>query len=285
VLDATTMATVGRYRFDVGDNSTIGTMLTDRRGAGYFNTVVAFDTRHRITSADSISATAAVSMTKDEPYADEVTSTPQGSDRAIDVLYNHSVRNWNAYATYSDLGRGFRADVGFMTQVDIKRWETGGGWTWHGDETQFYDRIQISGNIDQTEEVDGSLIEREWEGYVSFNGPLESFAQWGGGIRRQMWNGVQFDQRFQSANVDLRPSGVLQLGSRTSWGDWFSTSPATDSSQRTCLSCAWCTSAMFAPWCGSSSSTPTSHATRHSMPIRCWERAAISSHSCSCRTK
>ena len=43
MLDADTTATVGRYRADVGDRSTVGAMVTDRRGGGYFNNVVAVD--------------------------------------------------------------------------------------------------------------------------------------------------------------------------------------------------------------------------------------------------
>jgi hypothetical protein len=67
VLEEDTTATVGRYRADIGQNSTVGAMVTDRRGGGYFNNVVAVDTRHRISSADSVSATMAIATTKDVP--------------------------------------------------------------------------------------------------------------------------------------------------------------------------------------------------------------------------
>ena len=51
--------------------------------------------------------------------------------------------------------------------MDIRRWETGGGWIWHGEERDFYDRIQISSNVDETTDQAGALIEREWEAYLS----------------------------------------------------------------------------------------------------------------------
>ena len=43
----------------------------------------------------------------------------------------------------------------------------GGGWIWHGEERDFYDRIQISSNVDETTDQAGALIEREWEAYLS----------------------------------------------------------------------------------------------------------------------
>ena len=218
VLDADTTATVGRYRADVGDRSTVGAMVTDRRGGGYFNNVVAFDSRYRMTSADSVSATVAVATTQDEPGAGGVAVPDQRSDSAIDVFYEHGVRNWNTYANYTNMGKDFRADVGFITQVDTKRGEVGGGWTWHGEEGQFYNRINVNGNYDQTEEEDGSLLEREWEGYVSYNGPRQSFVQYGGGVGRQIWNGVRIDRVFQSAFAELQATADLRVGTRANWG-------------------------------------------------------------------
>ena len=218
VLDADTTATVGRYRADVGDRSTVGAMVTDRRGGGYFNNVVAFDSRYRITSADSLSATVAVATTQDEPGAGGVAAPEQRSDSAIDVFYNHGVRNWNTYANYTDMGKDFRADVGFITQVDTRRGEVGGGWTWHGEGGQFYDRINVSTNYDQTEEEDGSLLEREWEGYISYNGPRQSFVLWGGGVGRQIWNGIRIERVFQSAFAEFQATADVRVGGRANWG-------------------------------------------------------------------
>jgi hypothetical protein len=218
VLDADTTATVGRYRADVGDRSTVGAMVTDRRGGGYFNNVVAVDSRYRMTSEDSLSATVAVATTQDEPGAGNVAGPEQRSDTAIDVFYNHGERSWNTYAYYGDTGKDFRADVGFITQADVRRGEVGGGWTWHGEEGQFYDRINVNGNYDQTEEEDGSLLEREWEGYISYNGPRQSFVQYGGGVGRQIWNGVRIERVFQSAFAEFQAAADLRIGGRANWG-------------------------------------------------------------------
>ncbi len=220
-LDTGTLASVGRYRFDVGRNSTVGAMLTDRRGDAYSNTVVAIDSRHRFSDADSISATLAYSSAANDATLAAQTTKRHQSDGAVDVMYSHSERAWEVYTNYRDYGRDFRADLGFITQVNIRRWEYGASRTWHGDATRLYNRIQVSGNFDQTEERNHSLIEREWEGYVSMNSRRESYVQYGGGTRTRVFNGVRFDQIFQSAYGEIRPSRSLQFGGSVNWGDWI----------------------------------------------------------------
>ncbi|MEQ1757353.1 MAG: DUF5916 domain-containing protein [Vicinamibacterales bacterium] len=233
VLDEGTLATVGRYRFDVGRNSTVGAMVTDRRGRVYANSVVAVDSRHRFSAADSVTATLAYSATRDDAVIVPAESGPRRAASAVDVVFNHSVRNWEAFANFRDYGKDFRADLGFMTQVNIRRWEYGGSRTWHGGPTQLYNRIQLSGNFDQTEERNHSLIEREWEGYLSMNNRRESYVQYGGGIRTRVYNGMRFDQVFQSAYAEIRPSRDLQLGINANWGDWIDFAHTRTADQRT----------------------------------------------------
>ena len=228
-----TLATVGRYRFDTGGNSTIGAMVTDRRGGGYFNNVVAVDARQRFTPADTLSATIAMSSTRDIGDIAVETSPARRSDAAIDVSYDHSVRNWYSYGYFGNLGRDFRTDLGFMTQVDKRVGEVGAGYTWHGDPTKFYNRIQINGNVDQTHDQDGALFEREVEAYLSYNGLRESYLQVGGGARSRVFEGVRYEQRFNSAQAEIRPSQHAQLGIRLNWGDWIDFTHSRAAAQRT----------------------------------------------------
>ncbi len=71
-FDAPNTSAVGRYRFDLGADSTVGAFLTDRRGEdGYSNRVVSADARLRPTDADSISVNAAWSNTQYSPEMQE----------------------------------------------------------------------------------------------------------------------------------------------------------------------------------------------------------------------
>jgi hypothetical protein len=221
LLEDDTLASVGRYRFDVGSNSTVGAMITDRRGGDYFNNVISIDGRHRFSTADSIQGTLAFSSVQDAASIAALTSAGRRTDIATEVHFDHSVRNWNAYTNFRERGKDFRSDLGFITQVDIRRFEYGGARTWQGDGDKFYSRMQISGNFDQTERTDRALIERELEGYFSLNSKRESFMQFGGGRRTYVFNGVRFDQRFQSVFAEMRASANLFFGSNVNWGEWI----------------------------------------------------------------
>jgi hypothetical protein len=208
-------------------------MVTDRRGGGYFNNVVALDARQRFSSADSLNATVAYAQTRDVGDIAAETSTARRGDAAIDVVYEHAVRNWWSYGYFGNLGDDFRSDLGFITQVDKRVGEVGGGRVWHGDPTKFYNRIQISGNVDTTYDQSGALFEREAEAYLSYNGRRESFMQYGGGRRSRVHDGVRYEQWFNFAMAEFRPSRTLQLGSRVNWGDWIDFDHSRAAEQRT----------------------------------------------------
>jgi hypothetical protein len=221
VSDLDTTATTGRYRFDVGRNSTIGAIVTDRRGGGYDNQVVSVDMRHRLTSSDSFTIAAARSSTHHDAATAEALEVPIGdkSDSAVDMHYQHSTRDWYGNVFLRRYGRDFQADLGFITQVDFLSWEYGGGRVWQGDSTRFFNRMEVGANVDQTQEEDGTLIEREGEFYANYNGPHELFLRYGMGARDRGFNGALFAQVFKSVGMEVRGSPDLYLGFWTDWRD------------------------------------------------------------------
>lgn len=221
VSDLDTTATVGRYRFDFGRNSTLGAMVTDRRGGGYANQVISLDMRHRLTPSDSVTVAVARAATHHGEAAADELDLPGGdkADTALDVHYGHSTRNWYTDVLFRRYGRDFQADLGFINQVDFHYWEYGAGRVWQGDSSRFFNRMQVGANVDQTEEQDGTLLEREAEVYVNYSGPHESFARWGGGVRDRTFAGVAFEQVFQSAGFEMRGSPDLYVGLGLDWRD------------------------------------------------------------------
>ncbi len=198
-------------------------MITDRRAGNYSNQVISVDTRHRFTSADSLTLTVARSATE---YGDRLVrefGVPRHelSDAAVEFHYGHSERNWYTDIVHRNYGDDFRADLGFISQVDYRYTELGGGWVWHSDANRFFNRMQVGGNIGQMEEQDGRLLEREAEVYWNYNGPNESFARWGGGVRERMFGGVIFDQVFQAGGFEMRASPDVYWGLGYDWRDWI----------------------------------------------------------------
>ncbi|MBC8647765.1 MAG: hypothetical protein H7X85_11405, partial [Thermoanaerobaculia bacterium] len=57
------------------------------------------------------------------------------------------------------------------------------------------------------------------EGYVGVGGPLQSFFFFGGGTRDRFYNGVDFEEQFGSAYIEIRPVGDLYLFTQVNFGD------------------------------------------------------------------
>jgi len=208
---------VFRYRRDIWNNATVGGLLTLRQGEGYRNEVYGVDTLLRPAPTDSIRMQLLGSRTE---YPDEIASefgqpTGELSDHALRFSYFHDTRSWSVNAGYRDIGPEFRADVGFVPQVDIRQPIVGGGWTWWGKPGAVFSRITAGGDWDQTTDQRGELIERETEGYVTLQGPLQSFIFAGGGYRERGFRAERFAQPFAAVEFELVPVAAVRLGLST----------------------------------------------------------------------
>ncbi|MFN2385856.1 MAG: DUF5916 domain-containing protein, partial [Thermoanaerobaculia bacterium] len=214
-------AGVFRYRYDVGKNSTVGALYTGRDADDYANHLAGADAFIRVTPRDQIRLQALTSRTRYPGFIVSEFQQPEGtfSDHAYRLDYRHSTRNWFWFAEYEDIGEGFRADSGFLPQVNYRRPEAGIERIWWGAKDAWYSRIFLGGNWDRTEEQGGPLLEEEFEGYVGVGGPLQSFFFLGGGTRDRFFNGRDFEEEFVNTYVEIRPAGDLYLFTEVNFGD------------------------------------------------------------------
>jgi len=220
-LQMDSLATVVRYRRDISGRHTAGLLLTDREGDDYFNRVFGFDGTFRLTDVDTLEMQFLGSSTS---YPDNVAAAfgqphDEFGDRAMYLEYRRNTRTYRWFAEYQERGEGFRADLGYLPQVGIRRGEVGGGYSWTGSNEDWYSRIEVGANWDKTAETNGDPFEEEWEGYVYVQGPYQSEIFTGAGFRDRWYNGVKFDQNFFSSGVGLRPTGDLSLGIDYSYDD------------------------------------------------------------------
>lgn len=204
---------VGRYQLGFGRSSAIGALVTQRTGASYHNRVAGVDGRYLMTDAHSI---AFQLLSSDTEYPDRIAADfdqPVGSfsDSAVDVTYNYNTRNWTAYLGYQDWGPGFRADSGFMTQVDVEAVRGSITRIWHGDGGQWWDRINLGSNTGSDHDASGNLLNRWREHYFAIDGPLQSRIQAGFGHSTQFWDGAFYDRDFVFASGRVRPVGGLDI--------------------------------------------------------------------------
>ena len=220
-LDQDNTAFVGRYSRSFGDASSAGVLLTARDGDEYHNYVGGFDLRWKISDQHSVRAQV---LRSDTQYPDEVATDfeqPQESFRgdAIHASYEYNSRNWFAYANYDNLSSGFRADSGFVPQVDINQKEIGVGHIWHGTDDNWWTRIRFNGDWDIAHDDSGRMLEREIEGYLGVGGPMQSWIQIGGLSRDTLWDDVLYKEQKLSLYTRFQPKGGLLLGVFVRYGD------------------------------------------------------------------
>jgi hypothetical protein len=65
---------------------------------------------------------------------------PSQSDHAMSLGYSHNTRDYSISAGYTNIGKDFRADFAFMSQVDYEKIVIGGSQTWYGDDDDTLNR-------------------------------------------------------------------------------------------------------------------------------------------------
>jgi hypothetical protein len=217
------LASVARYRYDFGANSTIGGALTDRRGSGYANTVFSADTVIRISEKDTIRASVAASETE---YNTEMISTlgaPVGSltDEAIKVDYDHGERGWWILANYSDFGDGFRSDSGFRPRVGLRSLNASGAKVWWPDQGSFVNRAAWGASIDHTEQQNGALLDEGVSSWFNIQGPRASFMSIFASASDRVFASVPFDVWSVDLDYNVQATANMRLGVNATFGDWI----------------------------------------------------------------
>lgn len=207
---------VGRYRHNFGENTTIGVIGTFRHGDDYSNDVAGFDGRwqkgpHTLTGQVLFSDSKYPSSLG---FADE---TPSG--HAARAYYGYSNRDWSFNTWHVDIDPGFRADLGFIGQVGYDKSLIGGGRTWYGDSGEKIKRWDVYADFDITHDSNGQLLEREWEGSFSLQGPMQSNASLVWMARDRFWQGSLFDEYYVALSGNFIPKSGVRLGGRIEHGD------------------------------------------------------------------
>jgi Domain of unknown function (DUF5916)/Carbohydrate family 9 binding domain-like len=233
-LSEKNLAAVARYRHDVGQRSNVGVLFTTRNGGGYSNRVAGIDANYRVTESDTIKAQFLTSRTAyPGEIAERFEMSDSMNDRAFRFDYRHNTRNWFWKAIYTDIGREFRADSGFMPQVGYNRPELGFERVWWREKESKspISRVFVGGDWDKATEEDGPVLEEEFEMWVGLGGPKQSFFIADFGVRTERnFNGMRFDNDpFVSLFGEMTPNGRVYFNVDTGWSqhiDFANTRPA-----------------------------------------------------------
>jgi hypothetical protein len=212
-LDQRSTETILRYRRDLGERSTVGLLLTDRRGGGYASTLAGVDGFLSPSLTESLTFQLLRSETTYPASPALGADQPPGpfGDWAARLGYRHESRNWHWWGQYESLGRRFRADAGFLPRVDTRTitaglrrviWPAGEAW---------FSRVNLTLEGQRIEDQSGRLNDRSCRLSAEWNGPQRSTLALGVTTGREVFAGTAYDGAKGTLDFSVRPGRSLTL--------------------------------------------------------------------------
>jgi hypothetical protein len=214
--------TVLRYRYDVGTSSTVGALITDREGNGYYNRLFGADLDLRFTPKDTLRLQVLESKTLYPEAISEEYDQPEDEfdGRAIDFLYTHQTRSYEIYGMYRQISPGFRADLGFVPQSGFKHYDTGYMRIWQqNDPKHWYNILRVWLGYEHDVDWNGNMLRSTPGTFVMYRGPLQSNLFGIFYYGKQTFLGQEYDDRTYDVQFNFQPTRNLILGLRVDGGD------------------------------------------------------------------
>lgn len=208
VLEEANTATVLRYKYDVGNRFTLGGIFTNRSGRDYLNRVAGIDGDLRLSGKDRVMLQVLASNTRYPGEVVEDFAQPEGSfnDWAAEIYYSHRSRTWMWWALLWDVGEDFRADLGFMPQVNFQHREGGIGYQWNATETSWYSYMDLKAKVANTVDQTGFLLYHEDVVQFTLDGPLQSHSVIRPSRAREGYNGQEFEFNRLRLHLCAKPT-------------------------------------------------------------------------------
>ena len=206
-LDQDVRSGVVRYRRDIAKISSLGVLYAGRQADDYSNQVYGLDGSLRITNSDTFRFQALNSETEYPSLVGSGQPLQPFDGAAYTASYIHGTRHWNWRAVYDRRDAGFRADSGFIPQVDFQEyigavqrnfWGKPGGW---------FSRFIVNVNGSHKEDLDGNLLDEDITFFFQYEGPLQSVVRVRILPNREAFRGVTYENFRNDLLLALRPTG------------------------------------------------------------------------------
>ncbi|MBW8189842.1 carbohydrate binding family 9 domain-containing protein [Neiella marina] len=242
-LDEESKVAIGRYRLDVGEQSNVGVLFTQREAGDYKNTLGSIDGTYQPSKEHKLTYQAAFSDTSnpDSIREDDLTDddgqdcifNPYHPDciqdsriledeetgGAFNARYQYIQPLYDVFVFYSDYDEDFRADLGDISQVGYEKIAFGGKHKWFGESGSPWTEWGVRGDWDKSTQQDGQKLEEESELYFYVDGPKRLEVELGVKGRDTFWNGKMYDETFYSLYTKIEPYKDLSVWSNIEIGD------------------------------------------------------------------
>jgi len=210
-IDGESQAAALRYRYNYGNDVTIGWLSTLRTAQDYQNTVHGVDASIKFNTYDVLKVQSLYSNTEypNDLYeqfcnADDVNDcmTPEQaqcqfsecnynekllrtkkekpfSGKAYRVGFYHNDSDWYYRIAYDRINAGFRGDLGFMSRVDHNKFVIGGDRKWYAEPGHWWSKFKIYTDWDITHNDHNELIEKEFDINAQLNAMYGSYIRIG----------------------------------------------------------------------------------------------------------
>ena len=259
-LDNSSESAVARYLYVPNNKFSVGWITTAKTSDNYHNIVNSIDSSYKPTDQDTFRAQMVFTETEypDALYQDfcneeSCAETPidectygncsfteqvlrsrnKGSftGHGASFSYSHSTRDWHSFISYREKDKDFRADLGFVNQVDYKKLGFGGGYSWYQDGNNWWQKIELYSDWDITHNDNNELMEKEIQASIRIEGQKQFHARLQIEHRDVIGNRYDasslaidnntplFQETGLSFNTGIQPVSGLQLGVYARIGD------------------------------------------------------------------
>lgn len=215
---------VGRFRRDVGKNSNIGLLYTGREGGSYFNHVGGIDAFIRPWAPLTLRMQYlhTTSQYDDEVAKENNLRNGRFGGNSINFEAKYDTRNWNGTFIFESRSSGFRADAGFVPQVDFRRYRMWFERTFWAKPGSWYNNISVNFGSFRRESMNGELDLGGFWVNPNFRGPWQSNIWVNPDIIWQRFRGVTYELLRLWWGFDIQPLGNLGING------FFNIGPAVD---------------------------------------------------------
>jgi len=208
----------GRYRYDFNPDFNLGVISTYREAGDYRNILLSVDGYYRWQDKHTFRFQYIdTDTTNPVDIQDEFSVAAEQSGDALRLNYRYNTRDWFGFANYINRDEDFRADLGFITQVNNEEIFGGLGRNFYNEDS-WWNRVRVLSIASIAHDQEGELLEESIQGRIEINALLQSEVVLGLTVRDRLFEDTLFPENIKRLDVEFSPFGALNTGIEINWG-------------------------------------------------------------------